>query len=143
MLIGALAILLFLGGCKFSVITDDGRTSEVVLQPAEARHWLGRTDALSLRLAREALRLNDRVLYQMAVELREAQFQLMRQIGRGKVQSAALRTLELKVEAFEMQLERRLTTTPGLQTRYQALIRVFDQLKEAVHLLLSAISAKT
>jgi hypothetical protein len=129
--VGLLAFSLLLSGCTFLVRMPNGRIAQVTLPDQEVQRFLSRMDALTLRLLEETQRLGDEGLRQVVIEVRQAYFRLMRQIGSHERVPANPMELQLKLQAFEIQMMRRLDT-PHQEARYQSLRIQFDQLKQEV-----------
>lgn len=128
-LIGLLVILLTLSGCTFWVKTSDGRVARATVPDRTVQRFFDRVDALSLRLLRESQQLGHYGLRQIATELREEHVRLIRLMGaETSSRPISLTGLRNKMAAFELQMERRLTS-PRQRRRYRALAEILQQLQ--------------
>ncbi|OGF55846.1 MAG: hypothetical protein A2Z21_00600 [Candidatus Fraserbacteria bacterium RBG_16_55_9] len=137
-LVGLLAATLFLSGCTFWVRMTNGRVSQVALPDEEVQRFLTYMDTLSQQLFQETQRLQDEGLKQVVFEMRQAYFRLLHQMGSSQRAPANLSELQLKVQAFEIQMGRRLTT-PQQVSRYQMLKVCFGQLKQELQQFYSMV----
>jgi len=128
--LGLLGGLLLLAGCTFTVQMPNGRVARVHLPDPEVQLFLSRMDTLSLQLLNESQRLKDDGLKQVVIEVRQVYFRLLQQIGSQRA-PANPTELQLKMQAFEMQMARRLTT-PQQTSRYQNLKSSFNQLQREI-----------
>jgi len=136
--VGLLAFVLLLSGCTFLVRMPNGRIAQVSLPDQEVQHFLSRMDALTMRLLEETQRLGDEGLRQVVIEVRQAYFRLIRHMASHHRVPVNLMELQLKIQAFEIQMMRRIST-PHQEARYQSLRFQFDQLKQEIQRFYSLV----
>ncbi len=129
LVVGLLAVVM--SGCTFRVQMSNGRVSQVTIPDQEIQRFLNRMDSLTLQVLRETQQLQDDGLRQVVVEMRQAYFRFVRHIGANQGTPANPSELQLKVQAFEIQMARRLTT-PERTIRYRTLRSYFEQLKQEI-----------
>lgn len=138
LLVGLLTATLLLSGCTFWVRMTNGRVSQVTLPDGEIQRFLARMDALSQELFQGTQQLKDEGLKQVVAEMRQAYFRLVRQMGSNQRTPANPVELQLKIQAFEIQMARRLTT-PQQTIRYHTLRVCFEQLKQETQRFFSVV----
>lgn len=129
--IGLLVVPLLLAGCTFWVQTDDGRVRPVQVADRHVETFVDRMDRLSSKLLDETESVGDHRLRRAAVELRMTYNKAVHGMGRGSPASPVdLKGIRLKLDAFERQLDRRLTS-PAMRDRYRNVIWEFHELERA------------
>jgi len=129
--LGLLIAPLVLAGCTFWVETGDGRVRPVHVSDSYVEEFVDRMDRLSSELLRETERLGDYRLRQAAVDLRMAYTKAVHGMGRGTPASPVdLKSIRLRLQAFERQLDRRLTSAEQ-RDRYRTVLWQFDELDRA------------
>jgi hypothetical protein len=132
------SLLLLLSGCTFWVRMADGQLVPVTLPDQEAQMFFMQMDGMSNGMLSEAKQLRNDDLKQSVVELREAYFRLMRQMGSDRRTSVNPFELQNKMKKLELQLAGRLRV-PQQAQRYRALKNLFDQLQRDTHRFFSLI----
>lgn len=129
--ISLMIVPLLLAGCTFWIQTGDGRVRPVHVSDAYVEEFISRMDRLSSHLLRETEKVGDYRLRQAAVDLRMTYTRAVHGMGRGTPASPVdLRSIRLKFDAFERQLDRRLTSD-AVRDRYRSVIWKFHELRQA------------
>jgi hypothetical protein len=122
---------LLLTGCTFWVETGDGHVRPVHVADRYVEAFVDRMDQLSSKLLRETERLGDDRLRQAAVDLRSTYTRAVHSMGRGTPAAPVdLKSIRLRLEAFERQLDRRLTSADK-RDRYRTVLWHFNELEQA------------
>ncbi len=130
-IVGLLTVPLLLTGCTFWVETSDGHVRAVHVADSDVEEFVDRMDRLSSKLLRETERLGDYRLRQAAVDLRSTYTRAVHSMGQGTPAAPVdLTSIQLRLEAFERQLDRRLTSAEERE-RYRAVLWRFNELAEA------------
>lgn len=137
--IGLLAVPLLLAGCTFWIQTSDGRVQVVRVADSHVQQFVSRMDRVSSNLLRETEKVGDYRLRQAAVDLRMSYNRAVHGMGRGTPNAPVdLKSIRLKLEAFERQLDRRLTSA-AMRNEYRNVIWEFHELKRAYERFRSVI----
>ena len=129
--ISLLVVPLLLAGCTFWIQTSDGRVRPVHVADTYVEKFVSRMDRLSANLLRETEKLGDYRLRQAAVDLRMTYTRAVHGMGRGTPASPVdLKSIRLKLDAFERQLDRRLTSDDK-RDRYRNVLWEFHELRQA------------
>ena len=126
-----LTVPLLLSGCTFWIETSDGRVRPVHVADSHVEQFISRMDRLSSNLLQETAEVGDDRLRQAAVELRRSYTRAVHGMGRGTPASPVdLKSIRLKLQAFERQLDRRLTSS-AMRDRYRNVLWTFDRIDNA------------
>jgi len=137
--VGFLIVPLLLAGCTFWVQTSDGRVRPVHVDDGHVERFVSRMDRLSSNLLEETAKIDDYRLRQAAVDLRMAYTKAVQGMGRGTPASPVdLKSIRLKLQAFERQLDRRLTSAT-MRDRYRNVLWEFHELKQAFQRFYSVV----
>ncbi|MFB6285935.1 MAG: hypothetical protein ABEK03_05085 [Candidatus Bipolaricaulia bacterium] len=129
--IGLMVVPLLIAGCTFWIQTSDGRVRSVNVPDDHVERFVNRMDQLSADLLQETERIGDYRLRQAAVELRWTYTQAVEGIGQGTPANPVdLENIEAKLDAFERQLDQRLSSGAERQ-RYRTVLWYFQEIERA------------
>jgi hypothetical protein len=131
-------LLLLLSGCTFWVRMTDGRAVPATLSDQEVQMFLVQMEGMSGSLLAVTRQLRDHQLEQTAIELREAYFSLMQQMGSDRRTPVNPVELRAKMKKLELQLAVRLVV-PQQAKRYHTFKTLFDQLQRDCNQFFSKI----
>jgi len=122
---------LLMTGCTFWIQTNDGRVRPVNVPDNYVEQFVDRMEKLSADLLQETERIGDYHLRQAAVELRRTYTQAVEGMGqRTPANPVNLENIELKLDAFERQLDQRLSSGAERE-RYRTVLWYFQEIDRA------------
>ncbi len=129
-IIGVMVVPLVLAGCTFWIQTNDGSVRSVQVADDYVKQFVDRMDELSADLLQETERIGDYRLRRAAVELRRTYTRAVEGMGQGTPANPVnLKAIRLKLDAFERQLDQRLSTD-GQRDRYRTVIWHFQEMEQ-------------
>jgi len=128
----AAALGLLASGCQFQAETPSGDVVQVDVSQQSLEQFFQRSDELSQEMLAELASLGNHGLARVIVEFRDVLSELRTMNGAIKLDKANM--LQRKLDAFEYQLNRDVTT-PTLEERYERVRTLLRHLKKEMRRL--------